>query len=108
VGARVAARQAVRYDISYDPERDRWYLDASWKPLPNRDIDELWTGGYSRVESHDGTIACVCSMRRLPIGEPLSIGRGHAGLRASRVTGGVRRPITICSTMLNTTTALRS
>jgi hypothetical protein len=34
--ARVAARQAVRYDISYDPERDRWYLDASWANIPNR------------------------------------------------------------------------
>ncbi len=29
--ARASARQAVRYDISYDPDRDRWYLDASWK-----------------------------------------------------------------------------
>ena len=27
---RVAARQAVRYDITFDPDRGRWYLDASW------------------------------------------------------------------------------
>ena len=33
--ARVAARRAVRYDISYDPARGRWYLDASWKTFPN-------------------------------------------------------------------------
>jgi hypothetical protein len=26
-----AATGAVRYDISHDPQRDRWYLDASWK-----------------------------------------------------------------------------
>ncbi len=26
-----AATGAVRYDISHDPVRDRWYLDASWK-----------------------------------------------------------------------------
>jgi hypothetical protein len=31
---RVAARQAVRYDISYDHDRGRWYLDASWKTTP--------------------------------------------------------------------------
>ncbi|MDT5324536.1 MAG: hypothetical protein QOF25_1688 [Mycobacterium sp.] len=27
---RVAGRRAVRYDISYDPAKDRWYPDASW------------------------------------------------------------------------------
>ena len=32
---RVAARRAVRYDISVDPARGRWYLDASWKTSPN-------------------------------------------------------------------------
>jgi len=30
--ARVSARAALRYDISYDPGRGRWYLDASWAP----------------------------------------------------------------------------
>ena len=29
-----AATGAVRYDISYDPARGRWYLDASWKAAP--------------------------------------------------------------------------
>ena len=29
-----AATGAVRYDISHDPVRDRWYLDASWKAAP--------------------------------------------------------------------------
>jgi hypothetical protein len=28
---RTASSGAVRYDISYDPARGRWYLDASWK-----------------------------------------------------------------------------
>lgn len=27
---RVTANRAVRYDFVYDPERGRWYLDASW------------------------------------------------------------------------------
>ena len=29
-----AAGGAVRYDISCDPARDRWYLDASWRASP--------------------------------------------------------------------------
>ena len=43
---RVAARRAVRYDISYDPERDRWYLGASWAitPEPPASVEELRTG----------------------------------------------------------------
>ena len=39
---RVAARRAVRYDISFDPDRGRWYLDASWTTTPEPAPD---TGG---------------------------------------------------------------
>jgi hypothetical protein len=44
---RVAARRAVRYDMSYDCSRGRWYLDASWKHDTTQmapSIDELRTG----------------------------------------------------------------
>ena len=34
--ARVAARQAVRYDISYDPDRGRWYLEMLERPPPKQ------------------------------------------------------------------------
>ena len=33
--ARVEARRAVRYDLSYDSQRERWYLDASWTIVPD-------------------------------------------------------------------------
>jgi len=36
-GDEVAAQAvggAVRYDISHDPGRGRWYIDASWKAAP--------------------------------------------------------------------------
>src|SRR5579862_7157285 len=38
-----AASGAVRYDISHDPARGRWYLDASWKaaPAPSAPLDGL-------------------------------------------------------------------
>ncbi len=37
-GQRVRDRRAVRYDITFDPQRGRWYLDASWTitPAPDR------------------------------------------------------------------------
>ena len=40
---RISARRAVRYDITFDPARDRWYLDSSWKtaPDPAPEFDEL-------------------------------------------------------------------
>ena len=45
-GDEVAAQTAtgaVRYDITCDPARDRWYVDASWKtlPAPAAPLDEL-------------------------------------------------------------------
>ena len=44
--ARVTARAAVRYDISYDPAGGRWYLDASWKttPEPAAELADLRDG----------------------------------------------------------------
>jgi IS605 OrfB family transposase len=94
---RVAARRAVRYDISYDPDRDRWYLDASWKttPEPARDIEELRAGRVLGVDLNDGHLAaCVLDTSGNPIGEPVSIDVVTAGLRASRRDGRVRAAVT--------------
>ena len=94
---RVAVRQAVRYDISYDPDRDRWYFDASWKttPEPARDIDELRAGRVLGVDLNDAHLAaCVIDASGNPIGEPLSIDVVTAGLCASRRDGRVRAAIT--------------
>src|SRR5882757_6127016 len=58
---RVAGRRAVRYDISYDPARDRWYLDASWThdvttvSLP---IEQLRTGPVLGVDLNADHLAC--------------------------------------------------
>jgi hypothetical protein len=59
---RVAARRAVRYDITFDPARDRWYLDASWKtaPEPAPALDELRRHRVLGVDLNDGHLAgCV-------------------------------------------------
>ena len=57
---RVAARRAVRYDISYDPERDRWYLGASWAitPEPPASVEELRTGPVLGVDVNAEHLAC--------------------------------------------------
>jgi hypothetical protein len=94
---RVGQRRAVRYDISYDPDRDRWYLDASWKttPEPARDIAQLRAGRVLGVDLNDGHLACcVLDASGNPIAESLSIDVVTAGLRASRRDGRVRAAIT--------------
>jgi hypothetical protein len=74
---RVMTRRAVRYDISYDPAKDRWYLDASWKQdviatLPS--IDELRAGPVLGVDLNDDHLACcVLDASGNPMGAPVSI-----------------------------------
>ena len=95
--ARVAARRAVRYDISYDPGRGRWYLDASWKtfPEPVPQLDELRAGRVLGVDLNaDHLAACVLDSSGNPIGEPVSIEVVTAGLAASHRDGRVRAAIT--------------
>ena len=95
---RVAAREAVRYDISYDPERGRWYLDASWKttPEPVPGLDELRAGRLLGVDLNaDHLACCVLDAAGNPVGEPISIDLATAGLKASRRDGRVRAAISM-------------
>ncbi|MGV0813879.1 hypothetical protein ABQF34_18100 [Mycolicibacterium boenickei] len=95
--ARIAGRRAVRYDIIYDPHRDRWYLDASWKtsPEPTPALDELRAGPVLGVDLNaDHLAACVLDASGNPIGQPINIGVETSGLRSSRRDGRVRAAIT--------------
>jgi hypothetical protein len=94
---RVAARRAVRYDISCDPDRGRWYLDASWTitPEPAPQLDELRAGRVLAVDLNaDHLATCVLDSAGNPIGEPATIPVATAGLSASRRDGRVRAAIT--------------
>ena len=53
---RVQANRAVRYDISYDPTRCRWYLDTSWTLEPTLQIPltALRAGRVLGVDLNDG------------------------------------------------------
>ena len=96
----MAARQAVRYDISYDPERDRWYMDASWKttPEPAPDIEDLRTGPVLGVDLNDGHLACcVLDSSGNPIGEPHTIDVVPRACVRRGVMGGCARRSPLCS-----------
>jgi IS605 OrfB family transposase len=95
--ARVAGRRAVRYDISYDSSRGRWYLDASWKqetPVVTPSIDVLRTGAVLGLDlNSDHLAACVLDDSGNPVGDPITITVDIVGLVASRRDGRVRAAI---------------
>ncbi|MGP3960521.1 IS200/IS605 family accessory protein TnpB-related protein [Nonomuraea sp. 3N208] len=94
---RVQANRAVRYDITYDPERDRWYLDASWSAdtpaLPSP--DQLAASGARLLSvdlNADHLAACVVDACGNPIGQPITIPTALSG-PASRRDGRLRQAI---------------
>ena len=93
---RATGRRAVRYDIRCDPERDRWYLDASWKTAaePVAELDGLRSGPVLGVDLNaDHLACCLLDASGNPIGEPVTIPVQTPGLRASRRDGRVRAAI---------------
>ena len=96
-GQRVRDRRAVRYDITFDPQRGRWYLDASWTitPAPIGEFDELRDGHVLGVDLNaDHLAACVLDSSGNPVGAPVTIPVDTAGLPARRRDGRVRAAIT--------------
>lgn len=95
--ARVAGRRAVRYDITFNAKKVRWYLDASWTltPAPVDDLEVLRAGRVLGVDLNaDHLATCVLDPSGNPIGAPVTIPVQTAGLRASRRDGRVRAAIT--------------
>ncbi|UQX11271.1 Ig-like domain-containing protein [Candidatus Mycobacterium methanotrophicum] len=83
----------MRYDITFDPQRGRWYLDASWTatPEPVPDLDTLRTGQVLGVDLNaDHLAAWVLDASGNPVGQPVTIAVHTAGLRASQRDGRVR------------------
>jgi hypothetical protein len=87
---------AVRYDISFDPAKDRWYLDASWKTpqAPAVSLEELREAPLLAVDLNYGHLAAWRVTRDgNPLGAPVTIPLELAGLPASRRDGRVRAAI---------------
>ena len=99
-GAQVAAQAAsgaLRYDITYDPGKDRWYLDASWKaptePAPFT-LAELRAAPVIAVDLNAAHLAAaVVDASGNPVGAPVTIPLDLAGLAAPTRDGHLRAAI---------------
>ncbi len=91
-----AASGAVRYDISYDPARGRWYIDASWKaaPVPGPSLEDLRRHPVLAVDLNHGHLAAwAVAPDGNPAGPPVTIPIDLAGLPASQRDGRLRAAI---------------
>jgi len=91
-----AASGAVRYDITWDPARGRWYLDASWRP-PARAVPslaELRQAPVVAVDVNVGHLAvAVVSPDGNVLGVPATVPLDLAGLPAAARNGRLRAAI---------------
>ena len=95
VAAQVAGG-AVRYDIAFDPQRGRCYLDASWRvpPRPAPGLEDLRGHRLLAVDlNHDHLAAWVITPDGNPAGPPVTIALQLAGLPASQRDGRLRAAI---------------
>jgi hypothetical protein len=91
-----AATGAVRYDISHDPARDRWYIDASWRipPVPALALEGLRLAPVLAADLNHGHLAAwAVTPDGNPAGPPVTIPLALAGLPASRRDGRLRAAI---------------
>ena len=91
-----AATGAVRYDVTCDPARDRWYIDASWKTAPAAAaaLDELRQYPVVAVDVNAGhlAVAAVAPDGNV-LGTPATIGLDLAGQPAATRDGRLRAAI---------------
>ncbi len=99
-GEEVAAQAesgSVGYDVSFDPGKHRWYLDASWSISEGElrpSIDHLRSGPVIAVDLNHGHLAvCVLDPSGNPIGEPVTVPLELTGLKASTRDGRIRETI---------------
>jgi hypothetical protein len=97
-----AATGAVRYDITLDPVKGRWYLDASWKtaPGPAPSPGELRQHRVLAVDLNHGHLAAwIITPDGNPAGPPVTVPLELAGLPASQRDGRLRAAV---STLIRT------
>jgi hypothetical protein len=87
---------AVAYTISYDPDRDRWYADAAWRP-PARPTPTLTDLQHQRTLgvdlNADHLAGWVITPAGDPLGDPVTIPIDLAGHPASTRHGRLRAAI---------------
>jgi hypothetical protein len=90
------ATGAVRYDITYQRERRRWYLSASWRlPTPAaRTVQQAVVAGVLAVDLNAGHLACwQIDPDGNPIGTGIDLPLALEGLSASTRDGRLRAAI---------------
>lgn len=98
-GDEVAAQAetaAIRYDISFDPAKSRWYLDASWTcaPLEVPTLEDLRGQKVLAVDLNAGHLAAmVVDPSGNPVAAPVTIPVDLAGLAATSRDGHLRAAI---------------
>lgn len=91
-----AATGAVRYDVTFDPGKARWYLDASWKRavIQPPALDELRGHRVLAVDVNTGHLAAmVVDSAGNPVGRPITSLLALSGLTASTRDGHLREAI---------------
>ena len=92
----------MRYDISCDRARGRWYIDASWTaaPDPAASLDDLRQHPVVAVDVNHGHLAAtVIAADGNILGAPATIALGLAGLPSATRDGHLRAAI---STLIGT------
>jgi hypothetical protein len=96
-----AASGAVRYDITLDPDRRRWYLHASWKvqPHPIPTVEEAVANGVVAVDLNADHLACWTIDRHgNPVGRPVTVLLDQDGLPQATRDGRLRAAISqVCA-----------
>jgi hypothetical protein len=90
------ASGAVRYDITYRPDRGRWYLDASWKikAVKTPSLEELRRHRALGVDLNADHLACwVLDQSGNPTGPPETIPLDLGGLPSSTRDGRLRAAV---------------
>jgi IS605 OrfB family transposase len=93
-----AATGAVRYDISCDPKKDRFYIDASWKCSPPSipDLDQLRQQRVLAVDLNEGHLAAmVVDPSGNPVGRPIAVPFDLTGPPTPTRDGRLRQAISV-------------
>jgi IS605 OrfB family transposase len=99
-GDEVAAQThsgAIRYDIAYDPIKQRWYCDASWKIKDiarSPTLESLRRSPVVALDLNHGHLAlCVVDPCGNVVGKPRTIGLELAGLSTTTRDARIRAAI---------------
>jgi IS605 OrfB family transposase len=95
---RVLAQQAIRYDITYEPRKDCWYIDASWGTPVSEDAlptpHELKNDRHLAIDLNaDHLAVCVVDKHGNPVGDPKDVPLALTGCSETR-DGILRAAIT--------------